>query len=120
MGEKDDEQNCLNAGCDGYILKPIDTSTFPATVRSYIDKKSLAVPKVQGDVRDLLRSMRNTFITESLAELAQLLSPEFQADRGRLLRVLHRWAGIGGTLGMPSVTDQARKTEALIESVRAS
>src|ERR1700727_1997728 len=67
-GGKDDQQNCLNAGCDGYILKPIDTSTFPATVRSYIDKKSLAVPKVQGDVRDLLRGMRNTFITEALHE----------------------------------------------------
>src|ERR1700733_7851129 len=117
-GGKDDEQNCLNAGCDGYILKPIDTSTFPATVRSYIKKQSRSVPKVQGDVRDLLRSMRNTFITESLAELAQLLSPEFQSDRGRLLRVLHRWAGIAGTLGMPAVTDEARKTERLIESAQ--
>jgi two-component system cell cycle response regulator DivK len=115
-GGKDDEQNCLNAGCDGYILKPIDTSTFPATVRSYIEKQSRSVPKVQGDVRDLLRSMRNTFITESLAELAQLLSPEFQSDRGRLLRVLHRWAGIAGTLGMPAVTDESRITERLIES----
>src|ERR1700733_14954295 len=115
-GGKDDEQNCLNAGCDGYILKPIDTSTFPATVRSYIDKKSLAVPKVQGDVRDLLRGMRNTFITEALAELNELLAPGFPGDRNRLLRVLHRWAGIGGTLGMPAVTDQARKTEALVES----
>jgi two-component system, cell cycle response regulator DivK len=115
-GGKDDEQNCLNAGCDGYILKPIDTSTFPATVRSYIDKKSLAVPKVQGDVRDLLRGMRNTFITEALAELSELLSPGLLGDRNRLLRVLHRWAGIAGTLGMPAVTDQARKTEALLES----
>jgi CheY-like chemotaxis protein len=45
-GGKDDGQNCLNAGCDGYILKPIDPSTFPATVRSYIEKKSRSVPKV--------------------------------------------------------------------------
>jgi two-component system, cell cycle response regulator DivK len=115
-GGTDDEQNCLNAGCDGYILKPIDTSTFPATVRSYIDKKSLAVPKVQGDIRDLLRGMRNTFITESLAELTELLSGEVQADKNRLHRALHRWAGIAGTLGMPSVTDQARKTEEFVGS----
>jgi DNA-binding response OmpR family regulator len=115
-GGKDDEQNCLNAGCDGYILKPIDTSTFPATVRSYIEKRFRAVRKVQGDVRDLLRGMRNNFISESLAELTELLSPEFQADKNRLLRTLHRWAGIAGTLGMPGVTDEARKLETLVES----
>jgi len=115
-GGKDDEQNCLNAGCDGYILKPIDTSTFPAIIRSHMEKKTRAVPKVQGDMRDLLRGMRNTFITESSAELAELLTPEFQTDRDRILRALHRWAGMAGTLGMPAVTDQARKTETLVES----
>jgi two-component system cell cycle response regulator DivK len=115
-GGKDDQQNCLNAGCDGYILKPIDTSTFPATVRSYIDKKSLVVPKVYGDVRDMLRGMRNSLITEAFVELSELLSPGFPGDRSRLLRVLHRWAGIGGTLGMPAVTDEARKTETLVQS----
>jgi two-component system, cell cycle response regulator DivK len=115
-GGKDDEQNCLKAGCDGYIVKPIDTGTFPGIVRSYIDKKSRTVPRVQGDARDLLRGMRNTFITESLAELTELLSPKFQADKNRMLRALHRQAGIGGTLGMPAVTDQARKVEELVES----
>jgi DNA-binding response OmpR family regulator len=115
-GGKDDERNCLNAGCDGCIVKPIDTSTFPATIDSFIEKKSSAGPRVQGDVRDLLRSLRNNFITESLAELTELLSPDFQADRSRLLRVLHRWSGIAGTLGMPGVTSQARKTERLVES----
>jgi two-component system, cell cycle response regulator DivK len=115
-GGKDVEQNCLNAGCDGNIVKPIDTSTFPATIHSFIEKKSRAGPRVQGDVRDLLRSLRNNFITESLAELTELVSPEFQADRSRLLRVLHRWSGIAGTLGMPGVTSQARKTEGLVES----
>jgi two-component system, cell cycle response regulator DivK len=114
-GGKEAEQSCLDAGCDDYIVKPIDTSTFPGTIRSFVDKKSrAAAPRVESDVRDLLRGMRNNFITESLAELMVLLSPEFEADRGRLLRALHRWAGIAGTLGMPAVTDQARKIEELI------
>ena len=85
---KDDEQSCLNAGCNGYIGKPIDTSTFRSLVRSFIDKTSRAVPKGASDVRDLLRDIRNNFIAESLEELAGLLSEDF--DRDRLLRALHR------------------------------
>src|SRR6202040_736850 len=33
---KGDEQLALNAGCDGYLTKPIDTRTFVATVKSFI------------------------------------------------------------------------------------
>jgi two-component system cell cycle response regulator DivK len=113
-GRKDDEHNCLNAGCEGYIAKPIDTSTFPATIRCFLDKRSRPAPKVQVD-GDLLRERRNIFIIESLAELDELLSVEFRS-KNRLLRALHRWAGIAGTLGIPDVTEQARKTEVLLES----
>jgi two-component system, cell cycle response regulator DivK len=112
---QDDQQSCLSAGCDGYIGKPIDTSTFSTAIRFFIDKTTHAIPKAPGDVRDLLRDRRNTFITESLAELDELMLSEFQ-PKNRLLRALHRWAGIAGTLGMPYVTEQARKTEALIDS----
>ena len=31
-----DEQIALNAGCDGYLTKPIDTRTFVATVTKFI------------------------------------------------------------------------------------
>jgi CheY-like chemotaxis protein len=33
---KGDEQIALNAGCDGYLTKPIDTRIFVATVKSFI------------------------------------------------------------------------------------
>jgi len=115
---KEDEEDCLNAGCDGYILKPIHNSMFPATVRAFIDKESRGVPNVQGDVRDLLRGMRIDFITVALAELAGLLCPDLQIHKNRLLRTLHRWAGIAGTLGMPGVTDRARTIEGLIGSAK--
>jgi CheY-like chemotaxis protein len=31
-----DEAIALQAGCDGYVTKPIDTRTFPATIASFI------------------------------------------------------------------------------------
>src|SRR6266436_1452981 len=33
---KSDEQKAFDAGCDGYITKPIDTRTFPNLIRQYI------------------------------------------------------------------------------------
>ena len=37
-----DDQIALNAGCDGYLTKPIDTRTFIATVKKYM---AAAVPR---------------------------------------------------------------------------
>lgn len=34
---KGDEEKALEAGCDGYITKPIDTRTLPKLVQSYLD-----------------------------------------------------------------------------------
>ena len=31
-----DEQKALEAGCDGYVTKPVDVKTFPALVRAYL------------------------------------------------------------------------------------
>jgi len=36
---KGDEARILAAGCDGYIAKPIDTRTLPATVASYLHNR---------------------------------------------------------------------------------
>jgi len=38
---KGDEQIALNAGCDGYLTKPIDTRTFVATVKNFIAPANL-------------------------------------------------------------------------------
>jgi CheY-like chemotaxis protein len=33
---KGDENIAVNAGCDGYVTKPIDTRTFAATIKDFI------------------------------------------------------------------------------------
>jgi CheY-like chemotaxis protein len=33
---KGDEQRVLEAGCNGYLAKPIDTRTFPDLVAKYL------------------------------------------------------------------------------------
>jgi len=38
---KGDEEIALNAGCDGYLTKPIDTRTFVATAKKFIASANL-------------------------------------------------------------------------------
>jgi CheY-like chemotaxis protein len=35
---KGDDERAFAAGCDGYILKPIDTRTLPAIGASYLEQ----------------------------------------------------------------------------------
>lgn len=42
---RSDEESARAAGCDGYISKPIDTRTFGALVRTYLDAPRLAESK---------------------------------------------------------------------------
>lgn len=42
---KGDEETALNAGCDGYLTKPIDTRTFVATVTQFIASANLRQTK---------------------------------------------------------------------------
>ncbi|MBK5294533.1 MAG: response regulator [Acidobacteriia bacterium] len=34
---KSDEQRAMDAGCDGYIAKPVDTRSLPELVRAFLD-----------------------------------------------------------------------------------
>ena len=45
---KGDEQKALDAGCDGYITKPIDTRALGARVREYLDRRAEALRGAPG------------------------------------------------------------------------
>lgn len=59
------------------------------------------------------RSLRDDFLAGVLLELSAWLDSE-EPDREHLHRVLHRWVGTGGTIGLRGLHEEARALRALV------
>src|SRR6266852_92095 len=78
---KSDEQKAFDAGCDGYITKPIDTRTFPNLIRQYIapshETPSNTAPSSisEADGPDFsLRNIQQMFVTEGKGQSERFIS----------------------------------------------
>jgi two-component system, cell cycle response regulator DivK len=108
-----DEQRIQSAGCSGYVTKPVDTRTLPATIKLHLESKQAARPAFEaGDYHDLLAELRTSFLIEGREEgdgLLRGLKHGFDADRAR--RIAHRWAGIAGIFGFSEIVGKANGIE---------
>jgi two-component system cell cycle response regulator DivK len=125
-----DEERMIAAGCDAYIGKPIESRTFAGQVSRYMDPNA-AGQEVEPDalanlersrkpevllrpevlVKELLL-LKNEFLTETRREARALLSmPDIDLGEEPTFRALHRWAGVGRSIGLAPVTDLAREAE---------
>ncbi len=108
-----DEEKAYTAGCSGYLTKPVDTRTLPATVKLHMGTRPVAQPALEpGDYHDLLTELRASFLVEGEEEASALLNTlaqGFELDRAQ--RVAHRWTGIAGILGFAEIAREARGIE---------
>jgi two-component system cell cycle response regulator DivK len=122
---KGDEQKAMDAGCDGYITKPIDTRTLGARLREYFDRRTEAPPAPAalspatidevGIPEADLTALRRNFLAEGQEKSRQLLlDMDTQFDAGQAARIVHQWIGTGGLLGYSSISRLAREVEAIL------
>jgi two-component system, cell cycle response regulator DivK len=119
---KADEQKALEAGCDGYITKPIDTRRFAQQLREYMGSGGKAEAYgVSGglpapDVEEEIRELRRRFLAEGLPQVRQWRA-ELSDDHLDLLTTgsaAHQWVGAGALLGFPEISVRARELEQLL------
>jgi len=107
-----DRQAALDAGCDGYIPKPIDPRTLAARIREFLDGRAAAacVPPAHSTVRPSISAadmheLRQRFLeegTERLRYFMASLEGRFPADEAAM--AVHQWVGTSGLLGYSDIS----------------
>jgi CheY-like chemotaxis protein len=115
---QNDERKAIEAGCDGYITKPIDTRTLGIRIRQYLDSR--VRPGLDESEAELLSTaemleLRRRFLSEGQERLRRLLVDlEGNFDASEARHLLHQWVGSGGLLGYPAISRLSRESESLL------
>jgi DNA-binding response OmpR family regulator len=123
---KGDEQKAVEAGCDGYITKPIDTRSLGARIREHLNRRAEAqgapAPAAQtalkGDASlpaaEMLALRRRFLVEGQEASRQMLLDMDVQFNANEAAKKVHNWIGTGGLLGYSAISRLAREVEAVL------
>ena len=119
------QQQAFEAGCDGFIGKPIDTRSLGGRLRTFLDGGPGAVPDSGVEPAGLpsglsfagpeMEALRRSFLTDGLRQVRRML--EFvnaRLDVGEAARMFHQWIGSAGALGYMDLAGKARAAETLL------
>jgi DNA-binding response OmpR family regulator len=119
-----DEQRAVDAGCDGYITKPIDTRALGGRIREFLDRRAEealgpAPPPAGSEHAAIpapeLQDLRHRFLEEGQEQARQwLLDLEDSFDAGHAARTVHQWIGAGGLLGYSAISRLSREVESIL------
>jgi CheY-like chemotaxis protein len=127
---KGDDEKAFQAGCDGYITKPIETLTLARRVREYLEQRTAPPPPVQPPTEaprlfpgnltlsaPELESLRRRFLEQGILQSRQLLETlDRQYDRAQAIRMAHAWVEAATVLDYPALAILAGDAEKLLRS----
>lgn len=116
---KGDEQKAFEAGCDGYITKPIDTRTFPDLIRKYLAKanpnQASSAPE-QPVAASSQPQAQQSFLAEGMEQSGRMIASLGSGfDPNEALAVVRKWAGMAAPAGKPEIGYYARELETVLQ-----
>jgi two-component system cell cycle response regulator DivK len=125
----DTEQQAYDAGCDGFIAKPIDTRSLGLRLRTFLDgqEDAVAVPEPESEQGGLptglsfsgpeMEGLRRSFLADGSRQVRRLLEfVDARVDIGEATRMFHQWVGSAGALGYMELAEKARAAESLLNT----
>jgi signal transduction histidine kinase/CheY-like chemotaxis protein len=122
---KGDREQCLAAGMDGYITKPIRFSDIQQTLAGIATPPTAAVPviasawdkaaaleRLEGD-QELFQEICRIFLDESPKLMTRLQQALAQGDPEEVSRAAHSLKGASGYLGATNVSQLSRQLETM-------
>jgi len=122
-----DDRKAMEAGCDGYITKPIDTRTLAARIREILERRAEERRLQEADFASMehpagpaaeMAVLRRRFLREGMTVTRQLLLDlDGSFDAPEAARKLHNFVGTGGLLGFAAISRKAREVENIVLGV---
>jgi two-component system, cell cycle response regulator DivK len=117
-----DESRAIEAGCEGYITKPINTRTLGSQIRELLARRPNEQPATEPTPAPReavpapeLETLRRRFLQEGQQKARQLLlGLDGMFDAADSTRSVHQWIGTGGLLGFDDISRLAREVETLL------
>ena len=127
---KGDDQKAFEAGCDGYITKPIETLTLSKKVREYLERRTASSPAptptpgapgtFPGGIvlsGPELESVRRRFLEDGMLQSRQLLDAlDQKLDLATALHLTQNWVVGAQVLDYPAVAELASDVEKMLRS----
>jgi two-component system cell cycle response regulator DivK len=128
---EDDKDRALQAGCDGYMTKPIETLTLARRVRGFLEQRSAPAPPDAAPAAEEpgafpggitlspseLESVRRRFLEEAVLRCQHLLEGlDLKFDIPRSMRISRDWKEAARVLDYPVLSLLAGEVEKVLES----
>jgi len=117
-----DRQKAVDAGCDGYISKPIDQRALATRIREFLEGRvaTACPPAPASTVRTSIPAaemdgLSRRFLEEESERLRHFianLDGRFPTDEAA--KAVHQWAGVGALLGHWEISRLATEAQAVL------
>ncbi|MBI9060313.1 MAG: response regulator [Labilibaculum sp.] len=130
---KEDEQKCLDAGCDGYLTKPVDQNKLCEVLSKYLNSDSddyaqqivsqLSLATEQSDNYFLISELADDpelhevveiFLKDIPSQLQSIFEAVDNAEMDKLEHLIHTIKGASGSAGFPVIMEKAAEVEQLV------